>query len=1027
MRNYFLLLLLSFSLYGERMGDSTLIIPSSSDGKATIKVGGHGAYIQHIDRPAGQTDVWRVSPDGTATYDFLVTGTPPGWSNVVNLSTEASETAVTVHSSTETNSGVTLPSATSTAAGVITATDKSKLDSLTALPTQTGQSGKVLGTDGSTASWVVQSGGGGDELAEALAKAGTYGGKVSRTFGTANTNETGEAVVSTNNTPSFGVTDFLIVDKDGDDRFIDSVRAGDFIDIVVGTKRIIAEIAGVADQPDDVNVRLFWYKTPLYSIGLDQYRQIGTGAGTIQFSRDALADMSEREETESNFVHYVPERSRAGGYWVSPAGTGATTAGYILLANSSNTQIGNDTSPPNLDNVANITLHNKAGYQNGLPNDPSDGNTANLDFVDKDDPMVVGSVVCVELINDDDDVTVNQSAIFTVTAINGDRWTLNKEWSNAYNGNASQNYAAFWLRITLVPAPLQLPHAGGGLVLVGNGTGSRATFQELLDLITIPVIDKVLGPREDQILPSITLTGTGFTGKTNAVQLLGRDVQGRINQVVFGNLDSDNVAKIEEHLHPRTKFTISYGTNKEIVLETVTQPTKATLVGNKLYYFTTKVLSSTDTITSSVPAVNTTFTITVHGTHVDRQELSTVAFSGSYNDLLDKPSGGSAYDPPALFTFVKASTGLSVNNSGSYIELINLYEWVAYSAIYVPKDWTSGNKLTVRIPVKIDGASSGEKYRLEIAASRWKFPSSYAQPGTYLHYTSDQTITGSTDHRFVEFELITSDGSIFGLGASQGADVAAETEIGIRVKLTTGTSNSISSSDNAIFPSSIIGYWDTSSGAGGSNQGAQGLNPSQGGDITGVTAGKGMIGGGLTGNVTLNVVGGDGIEVGDDKVSAKLDGATLTAGASGLSVTNPFTAADETKLDGLTNVVANPNESVGGGDLTKLKVGSSVFSVPHLSVSAVGEDVSGETFVDVSSKTYSDNDVLVISVMELAGNGRVWSVILRFADILTTKMWIGTGYQGARFMIRRNNSKLQWSEGGAINADNKILVYKLSI
>ena len=495
------------------------------------------------------------------------------------------------------------------------------------LPDEAGNAGKVLGTDGTTVSWVDQSGGG-DELAEALAKAGTYGGKVSRTFGTANTNETGEAVVSTNNTPSFGVTDFLIVDKDGDDRFIDSVRAGDFIDIVVGTKRIIAEIAGVADQPDDVNVRLFWYKTPLYSIGLDQYRQIGTGAGTIQFSRDALADMSEREESESNFVHYVPERSRAGGYWVSPAGTGATTAGYILLANSSNTQIGNDTSPPNLDNVANITLHNKAGYQNGLPNDPSDGNTANLDFVDKDDPMVVGSVVCVELINDDDDVTVNQSAIFTITAINGDRWTLNKEWSNAYNGNASQNYAAFWLRITLVPAPLQLPHAGDALVLVGNGTGTRASFQKPEAFINAAFINAVAGDGDQ------SLTGT-YKRSTSILSPPDGDIYFTIANDDIGGISirsrPEDRPVLDKHLAIQTRLEIDWS-GGQVVLEL----TAAGVKSGTTYNF-----SQVKRVSGTIPANNTVFTkIHFYGARVHRQELSTVAFSGSYNDLLDKPASG---------------------------------------------------------------------------------------------------------------------------------------------------------------------------------------------------------------------------------------------------------------------------------------------------------------------------------------------------------------------------------------------------
>ena len=367
--------------------------------------------------------------------------------------------------------------------------------------------------------------------------------------------------------------------------------------------------------------------------------------------------------------------------------------------------------------------------------------------------------------------------------------------------------------------------------------------------------------------------------------------------------------------------------------------------------------------------------------------------------------------------------GSNASIQQKYVQGTGISSGALYAATYVPNGWAVGDKLTVTVTMEYRGASSGENFRLFHYAYFWDHDAQGVdQPNNYSKFSDDIAVGGSKSSHSVSLEIVGSNGKLFGVDTNPL--VEAGDSISFLIQPYSGTTNSVGSQDSWRLALSLEANWDTAPGSG---QGAQGLNPSQGGDITGVTAGKGMIGGGLTGNVTLNVVGGDGIEVGDDKVSAKLDGATLTAGASGLSVTNPFTAADETKLDGLTNVVANPNESVGGGDLTKLKVGSSVFSVPHLSVSAVGEDVSGETFVDVSSKTYSDNDVLVISVMELAGNGRVWSVILRFADILTTKMWIGTGYQGARFMIRRNNSKLQWSEGGAINADNKILVYKLSI
>lgn len=113
----------------------------------------------------------------------------------------------------------------------------------------------------------------------------TFGAIISRKFVDPVSGDENEAITSIQNTPNFGVTDFLGIDKDDDYELINAVRAGQFIDIRLGTKRLIAEVAGV-DTPVDTAVRRIWYKTPIYSTGLDSYGDIGTGDGTIQFSID---------------------------------------------------------------------------------------------------------------------------------------------------------------------------------------------------------------------------------------------------------------------------------------------------------------------------------------------------------------------------------------------------------------------------------------------------------------------------------------------------------------------------------------------------------------------------------------------------------------------------------------------------------------------------------------------------------------------------------------------------------------------
>ena len=117
-----------------------------------------------------------------------------------------------------------------------------------------------------------------------------------RNFVSSNTSAEGEAATSTNNTPSFGVTDFLILDKDNEADLIDSITSGDWLYLSVGEKRLLAEIVGVQDETDNSDVRLLWYKIPAWSIGLDQYRQIGTGSGTVRFSRKLFEHIAELRE-----------------------------------------------------------------------------------------------------------------------------------------------------------------------------------------------------------------------------------------------------------------------------------------------------------------------------------------------------------------------------------------------------------------------------------------------------------------------------------------------------------------------------------------------------------------------------------------------------------------------------------------------------------------------------------------------------------------------------------------------------------
>ena len=72
------------------------------------------------------------------------------------------------------------------------------------------------------------------------------------------------------------------------------------------------------------------------------------------------------------------------------------------------------------------------------------------------------------------------------------------------------------------------------------------------------------------------------------------------------------------------------------------------------------------------------------------------------------------------------------------------------------------------------------------------------------------------------------------------------------------------------------------------------MNDNNTGDMTGVTAGSGLTGGGTSGAVTLNVGAGNGISVTADAVSAKA-GSGITVDATGINVNTSFTTSAANK------------------------------------------------------------------------------------------------------------------------------------
>ena len=115
------------------------------------------------------------------------------------------------------------------------------------------------------------------------------------------------------------------------------------------------------------------------------------------------------------------------------------------------------------------------------------------------------------------------------------------------------------------------------------------------------------------------------------------------------------------------------------------------------------------------------------------------------------------------------------------------------------------------------------------------------------------------------------------------------------------------------------------------------------GDITGVTAGAGLTGGGASGAVTVNVVGGDGITANADEIEVTVDGSTVELSATDGS------GAVRVKDLGITTA------KLAGDAVTGAKIADDAVDSEHIAAGAI--DLEHMSANSVDSDQYVDGSI----------------------------------------------------------------------
>ena len=165
---------------------------------------------------------------------------------------------------------------------------------------------------------------------------------------------------------------------------------------------------------------------------------------------------------------------------------------------------------------------------------------------------------------------------------------------------------------------------------------------------------------------------------------------------------------------------------------------------------------------------------------------------------------------------------------------------------------------------------------------------------------------------------------------------------------------------------------------------SNGVLSSLAGDVTGVTAGSGMTGGGSSGDLTLNVIGGTGITANADDIAIDSTVATLTGSQTltNKTLTSPIfntgvsgtAVLDSDTMSGASSTTISSSESI------KAYVDAQVATVPTGDITAVvagsgltGGGTTGSVTLDLNHEAISGNLIpSITNTYSLGTASKVW-------------------------------------------------------